>query len=186
MTSLALACDPCCVVRAGSEFSCLPCPFGGVCADGRIVSAAGYWASAVDVREPLTFTACPRGYCCSGGAATTPWPCDSSSACAGHRTGVLCGRCEAGFVEALGSTDCVPLARCDSDVPVAWALVAVAELVAAVLQLAVVSDVWMPAALPPSGKLKLAVYFFQVWRWSRQVVFAAHTTGAGFVPCFVR
>ena len=43
-----------------------------------------------------------------------------------------------------------------------WPVLIGCVVVAAVLQLAVVSDVWLPSETHPVGKIKLAIYFFQV------------------------
>lgn len=45
-----------------------------------------------------------------------------------------------------------------------WFLVIAAVLVASACQLGLVSDVWAPSRDPPSGKLKIAIYFAQVSR----------------------
>ncbi len=41
-------------------------------------------------------------------------------------------------------------------------MVVIGEVVAAVLQLTVVSGAWLPSPLHPSGRIKLAIYFAQV------------------------
>ena len=150
--------------RHSNAFQCQECPFGGVCSSRTLVPAAGYWGGG---SLNVTFAVCPDGYCCTGGGSTR-WPCVAVNGCGGHRTGPLCGDCEAGYVEAVGSAECVPVSQCDRDKPSAWTIVVVCIAVAAVLQLAVVSDVWLPSAVAPSGKLKLAIYFLQVRRrvWS--------------------
>ena len=43
-----------------------------------------------------------------------------------------------------------------------WFVVVVAVLAASAAQLGLVSDVWAPSKDPPSGKLKIAIYFAQV------------------------
>jgi hypothetical protein len=74
----------------------------------------------------------------------------------------LCGQCLDGYVEAVGSVACVPVTQCDSDVVLLWPLFVVGIMIAAALQLAVVSDVWCPSRSFPRGKVKLMIYFFQV------------------------
>ncbi len=67
-----------------------------------------------------------------------------------------------GFVESIGSSHCVSVSHCAKDKPGFWTLYAFAALIAAVLQLSLVSDVWCPSRGFPKGKIKLVAYFFQV------------------------
>lgn len=85
------------------EIECMDCPYGGHCVQGitAIANFWGYKAGAV-----AKFQHCPKGYCCS-----TP-RCSSMNACAPRRQGRLCGRCEAGYAEALFSPDCVSNETC--------------------------------------------------------------------------
>ncbi len=148
---------------AAANFPCLPCPVGGVCAGGVVGATPGYWGAA-DVASPslsVSFTVCPAGYCCDGSAAS---PCVGLSPCGGHRAGALCGDCAPGHVESVGSAQCVPASACGPDSAVLWVVVVMGGVIAAVLQLTVVSGVWLPSGLHPSGKMKLAIYFAQV-RW---------------------
>ena len=55
----------------------------------------------------LRFQRCLRGYCCMSPA------CRRHDECAPHRAGRLCGRCVAGYSEALFSPRCLPHAECD-------------------------------------------------------------------------
>lgn len=141
-----------------TNFNCLPCPVGGVCIDGVVTAAPGFWGAASVPPSTVSFTVCSAGTCCDGQA----WPCVGMSSCAGYRDGPLCGDCRPGYVVPIGSTQCVPQAACASDKPVLWAMVAVVELVSAVSQLTVVSGTWLPSPAPPNGKMKLAIYFTQV------------------------
>ncbi len=148
---------------AAVNFPCLPCPVGGVCVDGAPVATPGFWGAANDNAPDLlpnaSFAVCPAGYCCDGSEA---WPCVGMGPCAGHRDGPLCSDCQPGYVASLGSAQCVPVASCVSDKPVLWVVVAVGELVAAVLQLTVVSGVWTSSSTAPTGRMKLLIYFVQV------------------------
>ena len=47
---------------------------------------------------------CPRGYCCS----TQSNPCTDYNTCENGRTGVLCGTCDEGHVQAFMSDKCIP------------------------------------------------------------------------------
>ncbi len=89
--------------------SCLQCPTGGRCQNGSITALPGYWG-ATDEKGHVSFTVCPGGYCCDGTPAS---PCNSTSSCTGHRSGVLCGECLAGYVESLGSPACTMSLACD-------------------------------------------------------------------------
>jgi hypothetical protein len=142
-----------------TNFPCMPCPVGGVCAGGSVASTPGYWGAADLVSSKASLVVCPAGYCCDGSAS---WPCVGLSPCAGHRSGPLCGDCAPSYVVSLGSASCTFTSACASDKAVLWTLVVLGEVTAAVLQLTVVSGVWFPSALHPSGKMKLAVYFAQV------------------------
>ena len=81
--------------------------------------------------------------------------------------GRLCGDCDTGYVEAIGSIACVPQSQCDGDRPVVWTVAVVGVIAAACAQLAVVSDVWLPSKRFPSSKLKLTIYFLQVCHHAR-------------------
>ena len=147
-----------------NNVSCLPCPIGGVCQLGNVAAAAGWWGAA-DAAGAVSFAPCPDGYCCDSEG------CAGVDACVGHRDGPLCGGCAAGFVHGVGAADCVADADCGRDSGVVAAVLAAVAVVDAVLQLAVVSDVLLPARDYPTGKLKLLVYFFQV-----RALVAARTT----------
>ena len=142
---------------------CRPCPLGGQCgADGGVVATPGYWGGA-NGDGTVTLVLCPTGYCCDGDDdASSVWPCAAIGVCGGNRVGRLCGDCRPGYVESIGSPVCVPVGQCADDRPVLWTVGAVGVLLAALVQLVLVSDVWLPAQRFPSGKMKLAVYFFQV------------------------
>ncbi len=152
-----------------TAFPCLPCPDGGRCLSGALVASAGHWGAVVAPRVPpasasspsptVVFALCPEAYCCDG---TPTWPCDTINACGGRRIGVLCGDCPSGYVESVGSAVCVEEGQCAKDAAVVWSFLVVGLVVAAVLQLAVVSDVWFPSKDAPSARLKLVIYFAQV------------------------
>lgn len=101
---------------------------------------------------------CPKGYCCDGPA----WPCDSLGSCAGYRAGPLCGDCLPGYVTALGSTQCRAVDQCSTDTGVVWPLVVGGVLAAALLQLTLVSGVWLVGNGTPTSKFKVAIYFAQM------------------------
>ena len=84
--------------------TCLACPYGGRCRD-NVTAVPNFWGyrHAAELR----FQRCPRGYCCMSPA------CRRHDECAPHRAGRLCGRCVAGYSEALFSPRCVPHAECD-------------------------------------------------------------------------
>ena len=85
------------------EIECRDCPYGGHCVQG-ITAIANFWGYKEG--QVARFQHCPKGYCCS-----TP-RCASMNACHGYRQGRLCGRCEAGYAEALFSPDCVSNETC--------------------------------------------------------------------------
>ena len=82
------------------------------------------------------------------------------NSCRGHRSGPLCGDCAAGFTEALGSSDCVSVAHCDSDKRVVYAVMIAGVFLAAGFLL-VASGVWLPSTSSDSGIPQLLVYYFQ-------------------------
>ncbi len=89
--------------------------------------------------------------------------CNSVNACEGNRTGQLCGGCSSGTVVAIGTPYCVPLSWCHQGRGLVWVGVVAALLVAGAVQLTLVSNVWVARSrMLPSGKIKLAIYFFQV------------------------
>jgi hypothetical protein len=188
VSSLEFTCNVCprgqYLLRAGSSdgtpsqssyFPCQLCPAGAVCEDSGVMAVPGYWgapdvATSAGASSPIrssapwgtaSFVVCPEGYCCSG---IPPWPCSSMGSCSGHRTGALCGDCAPQYVESLGSRQCTARSSCASDRFVVWSVIVVGEVVAALLQLTVVSGVWLTSPGRPTGRMKLAIYWSQV-RW---------------------
>lgn len=114
---------------------CFLCPFGAVCTGaGGIIAQPGYWGS-VTHSGYVNFTVCPSGYCCNDVAT-----CTSMDSCFGNRTGLLCGECLPGFTQSVDSTACVPTSACARDMLLFWPLAVVGILLAAFLQLLLVSD----------------------------------------------
>lgn len=137
-----------------NNITCFPCPFGGLCrGDGELVASVGYWG---DGYPAVSFVSCPAGYCCDSEET-----CVSPSACAGHRTGALCGDCEVGYTTSFGANGCILESSCDHDQPVAWTLIVLGALVGAAAIL-YVADVWRPTASSPSTALRLTGYYFQM------------------------
>jgi hypothetical protein len=134
---------------------CQPCPEGAVCADGAVTAAPGYWGAVDNGTASVSLVPCPKGYCCPAS------PCASVGDCAGNRVGVLCGDCAPGFVEGLGSPACVPTPACPRDAGLIWSVLVLGTLASAALQVTFVSGVWL-ARGPPTGKMKLVIYFAQV------------------------
>jgi hypothetical protein len=166
-SQLQFGCDYCGVgtynLLAGGSFgvpdvwynsTCLPCPNGAVCDSGAPVSTPGYWGAALP-SGVASFALCPPGYCC------TAAPCAGMSVCNGQRRGQLCGSCDTGLVEAIGSTECVSAASCSGDALVVWCGGLIGVAIIAWVQLAVVSGVWARSKGFPSGRAKLVVYFVQ-------------------------
>jgi hypothetical protein len=98
-------------------------------------------------------------YCCDNSS----FPCTSPSSCAGNRAGPLCGDCAPGFVETMGSSQCGPVSNCPQDRKIVWLIVAVVLLFLGVVHLTFVSGVGLSREKAPSGRLKLAIYYAQVW-----------------------
>ncbi len=135
--------------------TCLPCPTGGQCLTSGVAANPGFWGAADNSTGVVSFVGCPSGYCCAQA------PCGGMGVCAGNRVGGLCGACEPGYVEGLGSPDCVPAASCAGDAAPTWVALVAGILVAAALQVTTVSGVWLAAGVP-TGKMKLVIYFAQV------------------------
>ncbi len=87
---------------------CYICPHGADCSSG-VRALPNYWGLSSQEKE-ISMTRCPSGYCCEES------PCPGIDSCSLHRKGTLCGRCSAGFTEALLSTTCVP----NSETPGTW------------------------------------------------------------------
>lgn len=133
---------------------CQACPLGGACPGGSITTTAGYWGAG---SPSVSFALCPVGYCCNSPT------CTGLAGCVGARTGQLCGGCQEGYTQAVGSEHCVPTSRCVEHRALVWSGVVLGLLVAAAFQLTLVSNVWVARSRTfPSGKTKLAVYFFQM------------------------
>lgn len=148
--------------QATAVVPCLPCPVGGLCPSGSSVLAApGHWGAVSIMDATVQFMVCPTGYCCDGSPSS---PCLHVSSCGGGREGAACSECSSasGFVEALGTSRCQSTSRCRTDQAMVWSLVVVVVAVAAVLQLTVVSAVWVTPKSLPSGEMKLAIYFAQM------------------------
>jgi hypothetical protein len=139
------------------------CPLGGNCVNGSITAKPGFWGFST-LKSTVAFVRCPDGYCCStltasaGGSSL----CSSFSSCADGRTDTLCGRCLAGLSEAIGSPACLSEADCRRLAPVAIPLLIVAVLIAALIQLCAVSDVWCASRVHSKGSVRVLLYFFQV------------------------
>ncbi len=144
-------------VGNATNFQCNPCPSGGSCLNSVVTATARHWG-AQGALGVVTFASCPAGYCCDD----VEWPCVSMSSCGGHRKGPLCGDCEDGYVESLGSSRCTPVTRCGQDRPILWMLVVVALLIIAAVHLTVVSGLGRSGDITPSGRLKLLIYYAQV------------------------
>ena len=144
-------------VGAVSNFSCLPCPVGGLCGPGGLVTAEpGYWG-AVDGDAAIVFTQCPLGYCCSSLGSCSA----GIDSCSGHRTGALCGDCAPGYSIVVGSVDCFPTTSCTSNL--GWmSLLLVVGVFAAALVLLYVSDVVLPSRSVSKGNLRIVAYFWQM------------------------
>ncbi len=89
-----------------AENPCFPCPFGGDCSTGKLKSRPNYWG--FEYKGHTMFQTCPLGYCCND----VDVMCDTSSTCALHRNGKLCGECAEGYTESLMSRTCVPNEKC--------------------------------------------------------------------------
>ncbi len=82
----------------------------------------------------------------------------------------LCCANDVRFVEAIGSLACIPQRACDHDIPVFWSIAVVVELVVAVVQLTLVSNVYsfklatMTTSMGgvTSSRIKIMVYYAQV------------------------
>jgi hypothetical protein len=136
--------------------TCSSCPFGGSCINGSVSAQPGYWG-APSTSGVVAFALCPSGYCCSSRVN-----CVTYNSCAGARTGVLCGDCAPGYVEAIGSSLCVHKSACARGKALFWSIFVVAMFLDAMIQLAFVSDVWNPSAVKPDATIKCLLYFLQV------------------------
>lgn len=77
----------------------------GLLTAGEAPTTPGPDSSAV--AASLAFYPCPAGYCCPPGKSCT------YDYCSGHRTGVLCSQCQAGYTMALATPNCRAVADCD-------------------------------------------------------------------------
>ena len=92
------------------ERSCTPCPYGAVCSGNNVIPLPNFWGYWHEGK--LLFKQCPAGYCCTGRGKA---PCDVFNACAGNRTGTLCGVCQKGFSVSILSGACTPDSLCGED-----------------------------------------------------------------------
>ena len=146
---------------------CLPCPFGGNCpVSGALTAAPGFWGAPVNrtvggvLVTAVDFLQCPEGYCCAGLSNTSYAPCTSINSCAGNREGRLCGRCKRGYGETIGSSACRKTSEC-TDGAWFWPLATLGLIAGGCLMLRN-GELWCPRKAKPTGKAKLASYFYQV------------------------
>ena len=91
------------------SFQCTPCPRGADCVP-TIRSKTNFWGYQTSSNPPkLAFTICPFGYCKSPPTYSVEY-----NACQGKRTGIMCGVCSRGYTEALWSTYCTSVRKCNS------------------------------------------------------------------------
>ncbi len=83
----------------------------GVCssAAGIARSSVQYWGAVTSATGEVAFALCPDGHCCQRA------PCPSINSCNGNRVGQLCSQCPEGFVEGVGTTECVRVEECNMD-----------------------------------------------------------------------
>ena len=86
---------------------CLKCPYGGLCPGNNIVPRPNYWGFWH--KGELVFQQCPAGYCCS---SSDDSPCRKHNACAGNKTGILCGSCQTGFSVSILTGECTLGSEC--------------------------------------------------------------------------
>ena len=160
---------------------CLPCPYGATCLR-NVLAKPNFYGYIVSRNPPaLNFSSCPEEYC------SPPHTEDTSvyNGCHGNRTGVLCGRCRAGFTESLFTRECREASECGQ--PWFWLLgVVVLVLLSGYLvfkpplfQKLYVNIFWWKSTSTPQaassemggtnappphsgGYLKIAFYFYQV------------------------
>ena len=89
-----------------SPVVCQTCPPGGVC-ETKIRSRKNFYGFTNTGNGYLEFIQCPSGYCCS-----SKEECKTIKSCRQHRTGRLCGRCEAGYQISYATNKCVKSHRC--------------------------------------------------------------------------
>ena len=92
------------------SIQCLPCPYGGNCSGG-IKAKPDFWGYKSDDLT-IKFLPCPAEYCCQGNN------CFNYNSCNKKREGVLCGRCQNGYVEGLTSAKCI-----NSRNPMIWLVI---------------------------------------------------------------
>ena len=123
ITSFAMSAQPCPVgtysIRRGTrngfanenQVKCLPCPNGANCTSS-LAARPNFWGFPIG--DQVYFTFCPEGYCCPAVNQKCRYRNDSylHCGCQGNRTGILCGRCNKDFSEALFSTNCHPVQDC--------------------------------------------------------------------------
>ena len=77
--------------------------------------------------------------------------------------GLLCADCSPGMAVGLGTARCIWESRCRTDKVVVWPLLVALVVVAAMVQLTLVSGVWCGKNRGRStAKAKLLLYFVQV------------------------
>ena len=86
------------------EIECEDCPYGGHCVQG-ITCVPNFWGHTYQNRA-VRFQHCPKSYCCSSPG------CPNINTCMDKREGILCGRCQNGYSEAIFSPLCIQNEKC--------------------------------------------------------------------------
>lgn len=81
--------------------------------------------------------------------------------CDGHRSGQLCGDCEAGYTESVGSSACIHVSSCLVDRVLLWTAMVAGVFIAGFAVL-VAADVFFPSTRASHGNFRMFSYFLQV------------------------
>lgn len=89
-----------------NNITCIKCPHGGVCEQGKIKSLPNFWGWRSG--KTVEFIPCrSSSYCCSDKNV-----CQTYDSCDRDRTGIMCGQCRAGYTESIFSRICVSNKEC--------------------------------------------------------------------------
>ena len=94
------------ILREDTNFTCLDCPVGAICA-ASIKSRSNFYGYETNDQK-LKFLPCPKGFCCTGSQ------CNDIQSCNKNRIGTLCGRCIESYVESFLTTGCISIHSCQN------------------------------------------------------------------------
>ncbi len=90
--------------KQAKQMHCLPCPPGAECPGYDLTAKPNFWG--LTSHNEVSMYQCPTDYCCTDN-------CTDIDQCSAHRTGLLCGSCQANYSLSMLSSECIPSEQCE-------------------------------------------------------------------------